>query len=232
MEPIREVVVMTAIVDSPTRRDLRQRRVAAAAAFGALVPLVAAALVAWPEDVHAQAALARYLDRAEGRMLGAWILAVLAGLAWLCLAVAVRRMLPRGGGRDLFVAAAVSGQAAAWAGVSLGTAAAVPDAHQIPLPVFNAFGEAAHLAGAAATAAMGLALLGLAASVRSGPAPLPRWFGRLTAGAGVLLIPASVAGPVSLPVTWLWLLVLGTLLLRRPPLIAGKAEPADSRVPV
>jgi hypothetical protein len=232
VDPIREVVVMTATVDLFARQSLRQRRVAAAAAFAALVLLVAAALVAATEDIHAQAALAGYLDRAEGRMLGSWILAVLAGLAWLSLVVAVRQMLPRGGGRDLFVVAAVSGQAAAWAGVSLGTAAAVPDAHQIPLPVFNAFGEAAHLAGAAGTAAIGLALLGLAAAVRSGPGPLPGWFGWLTAGVGVLLIPASVAGPVSLPVTWLWLLVLGTLLLRRPPLVAGPAEPAGSYVPV
>ena len=104
--------------------------------------------------------------------------------------------------------------------MSLGTAAAVPDAHQIPLPVFNAFGEAAHLASVAGTAAIGLALLGLAAAVRSAPGLLPGWFGWLTAGVGVLLIPASVAGPVSMPVTWLWLLVLGTLLLRRPSLVA------------
>jgi hypothetical protein len=210
----------------------RQRRAAAAAAFGALALLVAAVLVAAPEDVRIQAALQGYLDRAEGRMLLAWILGVLAGLAWLCLVVALRRMLPRGGGRDLFMAAAIAGQAAAWAGVSLGTAAAVPDAHQIPLPVFTAFGEAAHLAGAAATAAMGLALLGLAAAIRSGAAPLPQWFGWLTAGAGVLLIPAAVVGPLSLPVTWLWLLTLGTLLLRRPPLTASVAESTDSRVPV
>jgi hypothetical protein len=232
MDPIREVAVMTATVDLFPRQRLRQRRAAAGAAFGALVLLVAAVLVAAPEDVHTQAALQGYLDRAEGRMLLAWILSVLAGLVWLCLVVALRRMLPRGGGRDLFVVAAISGQAAAWAGVSLGTAAAAPDAHQIPLSVFNALGEAAHLAGAAATAALGLALLGLATAVRSGSAPLPRWFGWLTAGVGVLLIPAAVAGPVSLPVTWFWLLTLGTLLLRRPPLIAGSADVADSRVPV
>lgn len=222
---------MTATVDLSARQGLRQRRVAAVAAFAVLVLLVATALVAATEDIHAQAALAGYLDRVEGRMLGSWILAVLAGLAWLCLAVAVRQMLPRGGGRDLFVVAAVSGQAAAWAGVSLGTAAAVPSAHQIPLPVFNALGEGAHLAGAAGTAAIGLALLGLAAAVRSAPGLLPGWFGWLTAAAGVLLIPAAVAGPVSLPVTWLWLLVLGTLLLRRPSLVAGRAESADSYVP-
>lgn len=223
---------MTATVDLFSRQRLRQRRAAAGAAFGALVLLVAAVLVAAPEDVHTQAALQGYLDRAGGRMLLAWILSVLAGLAWLYLAVALRRLLPRGGGRDLFVAAVISGQAAAWAGVSLGAAAAPPDAHQIPLSVFNALGEAAHLAGAAATAAMGLALLGLATAVRSAPAPLPRWFGWLTAGVGVVLIPAAVAGPVSLPVTWFWLLTLGTLLLRRPPLIAGSADVADSRVPV
>lgn len=223
---------MTATVDLFSPQRLRRRWAAAGAAFGALVLLVAAVLVAAPEDVHTQAALRGYLDRAEGRMLLAWILSVLAGLAWLCLAVALRRLLPRGGGRDLFVAAVIAGQAAAWAGVSLGTAAAAPDAHQIPLSVFNALGEAAHLAGAAATAAMGLALLGLATAVRSAPAPLPRWFGWLTAGAGVVLIPAAVVGPVSLPVTWFWLLTLGTLLLRRPPLIAGSADVADSRVPV
>ncbi len=182
MDPIREVAVMTATVDLFSPQRLRRRWAAAGAAFGALVLLVAAVLVAAPEDVHTQAALRGYLDRAEGRMLLAWILSVLAGLAWLCLAVALRRLLPRGGGRDLFVAAVIAGQAAAWAGVSLGTAAAAPDAHQIPLSVFNALGEAAHLAGAAATAAMGLALLGLATAVRSAPAPLPRWFGWLTAG--------------------------------------------------
>jgi hypothetical protein len=231
-DSIREVATVTATVDLFARQRLRQRRAAAAATFGVLALLAAAVLVAAPEDVHTQAALPGYLDRAEGRMLLAWILSVLAGLAWLCLVVALRRMLPHGGGRDLFVAAAVSGQAAAWSGVSLGAAAAVPDAHQIPLPVFTAFGEAAHLAGAAATAAMGLALLGLAAAVRSGRAPLPRWFGWLTAGVGVVLIPAAVIGPVSLPVTALWLLALGTLLLAKPPVTADAAESTDSRVPV
>jgi hypothetical protein len=141
LDPIREVVVMTATVDLSARQGLRQRRMAAAAAFAALVLLVAAALMAATEDIGVQAALAGVPGPRRGRMLGSWILAVLAGLAWLSLAVTVDQMLPRGGGRDLFVVAAASGQAAAWAGVSLGTAAAVPDAHQIPLPVSNAFGR-------------------------------------------------------------------------------------------
>jgi hypothetical protein len=81
MDPIREVVIMTATVDLFARQSLQQRRVAAAAAFAALVLLVAAALVAATEDIGTQAALRGYLDRAEGQMPGLWILAVLVGLA-------------------------------------------------------------------------------------------------------------------------------------------------------
>src|SRR4051794_868528 len=127
IDPIRKVVEMTTTVGLFPRERIRQRRAAAAAAFGALVLLIAAVLVAVPEDVHTQAALQEYMDRAGGRMLLGWMLGVLSGLVWLCFVVGLRRMLPSGGGRDLFVVAAVAGQAMAWAGASLGTAAAAAD---------------------------------------------------------------------------------------------------------
>jgi hypothetical protein len=222
---------MTTTVALFSRERIRQRRVAAAAAFGALVLLIAAVLVAVPEDVHTQAALQEYTDRAGGRMLLGWMLGVLSGLAWLCLVVGLRRMLPSGGGRDLFVVAAVAGQAMAWAGASLGVAAAAADARQIPLSVFNVLGDAAHLAGTAAAAATGLALLGLAAAVRSVPADLPRWFGWLTVGLGVVLLVVGTIG-VSAPVTSLWLLTVGTLLLRKPRFVTGSAQSTSSGLPV
>ena len=107
---------MNMTMDAPVPELRRTRRICAAAAFASLGSLWAALLVAAPEDVASQAALQGYLDRAGGRMFVAWILVVLSGSAWLCLVVGLRRMLPAGAGRDLFVVAAVSGQAAAWVG--------------------------------------------------------------------------------------------------------------------
>jgi hypothetical protein len=189
---------MNMTMDAPVPELRRTRRICAAAAFASLGSLWAALLVAAPEDVASQAALQGYLDRAGGRMFVAWILVVLSGSAWLCLVVGLRRMLPAGAGRDLFVVAAVSGQAAAWVGASLATAAAGPNARDLPLSVFNAFAQGAHLASAAGVAATGVSLLGFTAAGRSAQALVPRWFGTGTACAGVLLIPAAVVGPISI----------------------------------
>ena len=203
---------------SAARVSTNGRRVAGGAALGALVTSLASLFVLTREDVGTQAALRDYLARAGGRMAAAWVFAVLSGLAWLGFVSAMRRLLPTSGGRDLFVAAAVAGQATSWAGVSLATAAAPAEAREVPLAVFHAFSEAGHLAGAAGTAALGLALVGAASAGRQPSAPrvLPRWFWVMTLVVGVLLVPAAVAGPVALPLTWLWLLVVAVLLLRRP----------------
>lgn len=194
------------------------RRVAGGAALVTLVTSLASLFVLTREDVGTQAALRDYLARASGRMAAAWVFAVLSGLAWLGFVAAMRRLLPTSGGRDLFVAAAVAGQATSWAGVSLASAAAPAEAREVPLAVFHAFGEAGHLAGAAGTAALGLALVGAASAGRrpSASRVLPRWFWAMTSVVGVLLVPAAVAGPVALPLTWLWLLGVALLLLRRP----------------
>ena len=193
-------------------------QVAGGAALVTLVTSLAALLVLTREDVYTQSALRDYLARDGGRMAAAWVFALLSGLAWLGFVAPMRRLLPTSGGRDLFVVAAVAGQATSWAGVSLATGAAPAEARDVPLAVFHAFDEAGHLAGAAGTAALGLAFVGAATAGRrpSSPRLLPRWFWTMTFVVGVLLIPAAVAGPVALPLTWLWLLVAGMLLLRRP----------------
>jgi hypothetical protein len=82
-----------------------------------------------------------------------------------------------------------------------------------PLPVYQAFGEAGHLAIATGTATTGLALLGLASA--TGHSRF--WstsISRGTTAAGVLLILTAVVGPVSIPVYALWLLTISVLLLR------------------
>jgi hypothetical protein len=193
------------------------KRIPAGAALIALGTSLGALVVARIEDVTTQAELGDYLERAGGRLFFAWILFVLSGLAWLVFVVEVRRLLPSGGARDLFVAAAVAGQAASWVGASLATAAAPSEAHDIPLSVYNAFGEAAHLAQAGGTAALGVSLVAAATAARRSAAPalLPRWFRRVTLMVGVILVPVSVIGPVALPLTWLWLIVVAVLLIRR-----------------
>ena len=204
-------------LDLPAAASMRMRRVTGAAVLAVLVTLVAAQLVGARDDVRSQGSLHAFLDEHAARLFFAWVLTVLAGLAWLIFVSGMRRMLPGGGARDLFVAAGVAGQAVGWAGASLGTAAAGPDSRDLPLSVYNAFGEAAHLASAAGVAATGLALIGLgAAASGSATAVLPGLLTRLTTAAGVLLIMTAVIGPISLPVTVLWLLTIGIVLLREP----------------
>ncbi|GAB3307813.1 hypothetical protein GCM10027451_16190 [Geodermatophilus aquaeductus] len=221
------------------RVDDSGRRIPAGAALVTLGTSLGALVVARIEDVTTQAELADYLERAGGRLLVAWFLFVLSGLAWLVFAVGVRRLLPAGGARDLFLAAVVAGQAASWAGASLATAAAPAEAHDMPLSVYNAFGEAAHLAQAAGTAAVGVALVAAATATRRSAAPalLPGWLGLVTLVVGVILVPASVIGPVALPLTWVWLIVVAVLLIRRSrqddrPLRAGRpAAVHDTELP-
>jgi hypothetical protein len=208
---------MTTTLKPPTVAGRRMRRATGAAALTVLVTLVAAQLVGARTDVGSQASLQVFLDHHGARLFVAWVLTVLGGLAWLGLITGMRRLLPGGGARDLFVAAGVAGQAIGWAGASLGTAAAAPDARDIPLSVYNAFGEAAHLASAAGIAATGLALIGLGAAASGAlPVALPRFVARLTTAAGVLLILTGPIGPISLPVNVFWLLTLSIVLLRRP----------------
>jgi hypothetical protein len=210
-----EVNVMTAILDRPQPQRDPFRRKAAAAAFAALAALTAAVMVAARQDMHSQAALHAFLTSHGPQLFFAWVFVVLAGFAWLILTVLLRRVLAAGVGRDLFVAAMVAGQGLTLTGASLAAAAAPPEARDIPLPVYNAFVEAGHLAGAAGSAATGLAFLALAAAVASAATPLlSRWWTVATRVAGGVLIVAAVAGPVRLPVTAAWLLVTGIVLTR------------------
>ena len=154
-----------------------------------------------------------YLEDNGSRQALAWVLTLASGLAWLLFVVGLRRLLPDSHGRDLFTVAALAGQGATWAGTSLSTAAAPPAARAVSLPVYEAFGEAGHLAVAAGTAATGLAFVGLARAV----AQTRLWSKtgvRITAVAGALLVIAAVVGPVSVPVYVLWLLGCSILLVR------------------
>jgi hypothetical protein len=188
------------------------RRATGGAGLATLVTYAAAVLVAPKQDLTSRAQLHAFLEDNGRWQAVAWLLMVVSGLAWLVFVVGLRRLLPAGPGRDLFTAAAVAGQAATWAGASLNTAAAPPDARGLSLPVYAAFGEAGHLAVATGTAATGLALLGLArAAATSG-----LWSSAVSRGtttAGILLVVAAVVGPVSVPVYALWLLILSILLL-------------------
>jgi hypothetical protein len=206
---------MTAILDRPQPHRDPFRRMASASAFASLAALATAVIVGARPDVHSQAALRAFLTGHGPQLFFGWVFAVLAGFAWLILTVLLRRVLAASLGRDLFVAAMVAGQALTITGASLAAAAAPPDARDIPLSVYNAFIEAGHLAGAAGTAATGLALLALAAAVAAGATPLlSRWWTVATRVAGIVLIVAAVAGPVTLPVTAAWLLITGIVLAR------------------
>lgn len=189
------------------------RRMTGAAGAATLVTFVAAVLVAPKQDLTTRAQLEAFLaDNGRWQAL-TWLLMLATGLAWLLFVAGIRRLMPDGPGRDLFTIAAIAGQAATWAGASLNTAAAPADAHGLSLPVYQAFGEAGHLAVAAGTAATGLALLGLArATVRA-----DLWsptVSRATTVAGVLLILTAVIGPLSIPVYVLWLITISVLLVR------------------
>jgi hypothetical protein len=194
-------------------RTDQTRQVTAAAAFVALGAVVAGPLVAMREDPQTQHALQAYLDRMEVRLFLAWVLAGVAAIAWVCLALGLRRMLPPSVGRDFFLALIPAAQVALWVGSSLDAATTRPVARDVPLPVHYAFTDAGHSAVVAGTAFSGLALLGLASALKATPVVGSRWFRRLTAVAGVLLLPAG-AGPVSWGVTILWLLLTGAVLLR------------------
>jgi hypothetical protein len=198
------------------------RRLTATAAFVALGAVVAAPLVAMREDPRTQPALQAYLDRMEVRLFSAWVLCGVAAIAWLCLALGVRRMLPPSAGRDFFLALVPAAQVALWTGSSLDVATVRAEARGVPLSVHYAFTNAGHSVTVAGTAFTGLALLGLARALRATPVLGSRLFRRLTAVAGVLLVPAG-AGPVSWAVTILWLLVIGAVLLRSPSLPATTA---------
>jgi hypothetical protein len=203
---------LTTTQDAPPEPAPPSRRATGAAGLATLVTYAAAVLVAPKQDLTTRAQLHAFLEDNGRWQAVAWLLMVLTGLAWLVLVVGLRRLLPGSPDRDLFTAAAVAGQAATWAGASLNTAAAPPAAHSLSLPVYQAFGEAGHLAVATGTAATGLALLGLArAAATSG-----LWSSAVSRGtttAGVLLIVAAVVGPVSVPVYALWLLIISILLL-------------------
>jgi hypothetical protein len=206
---------MTTILKRPPEHRDRVRRTTAVAAFATLATLSAAVIVGTRQDVHSQEALPAFLSGHGPQLLFAWVFTVLAGFAWLMLTIGLRRMLPDCAGRDLFVAAMVTGQALTLTGASIGAAGAPPEARDIPLAVYNAFTEAGHLAGAAGTAATGLAFIALAVAITSTAAPvMPRWWTVATRVAGIVLIMAAVAGPVILPVTAAWLLVTGIVLAR------------------
>jgi hypothetical protein len=198
------------------------RHLTATAAFVALGAVVAGPLVAMREDPRTQHALQAYLDRMEVRLFLAWVLCGVAAIAWLCLVLGLRRMLPPSVGRDFLLALVPAAQVALWAGSSLDVATVRSEARGVPLPVHYAFTDAGHSVTVVGTAFTGLALLGLARALRATPVLGSRLFRRLTAVAGVLLIPAG-AGPLSWAVTILWLLVIGAVLLRSPSLPATTA---------
>jgi hypothetical protein len=173
-------------------------------------------MVAPKQDLTNNAQLSAFLEDNGWRQAVAWLLTLAYGLTWLVFVVGLGRQLPDTHGRDLFTTAAVAGQAATWAGVSLNTATAPGTTHGVTLPVYEAFGEAGHLAFAAGTAATGLAMIGLArAAVAGGLWSITTT--RLTAFAGTVLIVTAVIGPISIPVFVAWLLVVSILLLRSAP---------------
>ena len=177
----------------------------------AVATLVAGVLLDTRTDVHTQNALHSFLDDSGSRLFIAWVFLLVSGLAWLGVVVGLRSLLPRGGATDLFVIGAALGQALVWCGASTDTAAAAPNAHDLPLAVFNALTEAAHLTTAAGIAVTGLALIGLA-QVRA-TSLWHRAFARGTAAVGVILVLGAVIGPLSLPVLALWMLTASILLL-------------------
>jgi predicted small integral membrane protein len=186
-----------------------------AAGLLALATLVAGVVVGARPDIASQSALSAFLETDGTRLFVAWLTINVSGLAWVCFVVGIRALLPVGLGRDLFTFAAVTGQAATWIGWALETATAPQGAHDVPLPVYTAFGEAGHLAGATGMAATGLALMGMASALRSRSVGWPRWVPGATTAAGVLLVLGAVVGPASLPVLLAWTVTMSFLLMRR-----------------
>jgi hypothetical protein len=191
-------------------------RLAGAAGLLAIITLMLGIVVGARPDIADQAALGAHLEADGTRLFLAWLIMTVSGLAWLCFVVGIRACVPDGVGRDVFTLAAVAAQAATWIGSALETANAPQGAHDVPLSVYTAFGEAGHLAGAAGIAATGLALTGLASAMRLRAAGWPQYFARLTAVAGILLILTAPIGPASLPVLVLWTAAASVTALRLP----------------
>jgi hypothetical protein len=197
------------------------------AAVVALAATVAGVVVYMPRDVTADAALAAYLEQQRSAMFIAWVLLTVSGLAWVVLAASVRSALAAGPAATTFLVAVVAGQSATWAGSAMETAATDTDAGTVPLSVYSAFHEAGHLAAAAGTASIGVALVALGLAARSSGV-LSRLTARVMLVAGVILIPAAVVGPVALPLTLIVLLVLAVGLLR--PARGPDAPTADQAI--
>jgi hypothetical protein len=192
------------------RRD--DRRAGAAGIVCVLTWIVGTLLAAKP-DLTTQSALRGFLDDNGPRLFVSWLVMSTFAIAWLVFALGVKTVITTGPAGDLFTAAAVAGQALIWTGASLDTAAAAPNAHDLSLAVYNAFGEAAHLTTAAGITATGLALMSLA---RTTAAPAwPRGFTRGTTFAGLVLLLTGVIGPLNLPVLAIWMTTASVLLLRR-----------------
>lgn len=192
---------------------------------------VGAILVAPQQDAANDIQLQDFLGNRGPLLAASWLLMLVCGLAWLLLVTGLRGRVEPGFARDLMVAAAVAGQAVAWAGASLDAAFAAPTSRAVPLPVYEAFGEAGHLAMAAGTAATGLALIGLSRCAT--PQLWGTTMSRATAVAGAILVLAAVIGPVSAPVYALWLLLAAIQLLRSAPSASvttapGVAAPSSS----
>ena len=191
-------------------------RVTGTAGLLALSTFVLGVLASNRPDIPDQPALGAFLDTGGTRLFIAWLITTVAGLAWLCFILGMRALLPPGFGRDLFTLAAVAGQTATWIGSALDTATAPRVAHDVPLSVYTAFGEAGHLAGATGIAATGLALTALASAMRTQPTHWPRLLPGLTTAAGILLILTGPIGPASLPILVLWTGLVCVVTLRLP----------------
>ena len=191
-------------------------RLTGAAGVLALTTLVLGLLLSAKPDITDQSELSSFLETNGNRLFLAWLVTTVSGLAWLCFVVGIRGLAPAGGGRDVFTLAAVAAQAATWMGSALDTATAPSVAHDVPLSVYTAFGEAGHLAGAAGIAATGLALVGLAFAMRLRRTAWPRSLARFTMGAGILLMLTAPVGPISLPVLALWTAAASVTAFRLP----------------
>jgi hypothetical protein len=204
--------------EQPRPRTREPGSVAGWAGLLAVTTLVTGVVVGARPDIADQSALSAFLEADGARLFLAWLVTTVSGLAWLGFIVGIRAGLPDSVGRDVFTFAAVAGQVATWIGSSLDTATAPQGAHDVPVSVYAAFGEAGHLAGAAGIAATGLALTGLASAMRLGPSGWPRSLATLTMVAGGLLILTAPIGPVSLPVLVLWTTAASVAALRLPPI--------------
>jgi hypothetical protein len=188
-------------------------RLAGLAGIVAVVTWIAGTLLATRPDLTTQSALRSFLDDSGSRLFISWLVMSAFAIAWLVFVVGVKAVVKAGPGGDLFTAAAVLGVGLMWTGASVETAAAAPGAHTLPLSVYNALGEAAHLTTAAGIAATGLALVALA---RTTPTRAwPKAFTRGSLLAGIVLLLTGVIGPLALPVLALLMTTATVLSLRR-----------------